>query len=302
MRIISRIFVIVLMFLITMICCSTSFAGISVEELAKTVVYIRHQEQFKEMKAGVLVEVWYKKAGVNEAFEPKLLTASGTGFIIKHNNKDYLVTAKHVTEFTNKGNAEILLNPSTGNYLTIKFNQLKMIKIIQGARWFHHPTMDISLHPMAYPSESVDVSAIPTESIAKTILPIPLLSNVCIVGFPLSLGITDRIEPLAKKVQTASGITSIENPHIRPDLKLILLDQAVAQGFSGSPVFYIKDLMATNITPPIKVGEQVRFIGIVSFGLPDNSGGKLTGIVPINNIWDILTSTEFKNYENSLPK
>ncbi|MBU0544575.1 MAG: serine protease [Proteobacteria bacterium] len=301
MRIIPRIFVIVLMFLITMIFCSTSFAGVSVEELAKTVVYIRQQEQFKEMKAGELVEVWYKKAGMEKEFEPKLITASGTGFIIKHNNKDYLVTAKHVAEFTNKENAEILLNPSNGNYLTIKFNDLKKYQIIRGARWFCHPIMDIALHPMAYPVQSLSVSAIPTELIAKTTLKIPLLSNVYIIGFPLGLGINDRIEPLAKKVQTASGVTSVD-PYIRPDIKMILLDQSVAQGFSGSPVFYIQDLMSSNVTPPIKVGEQVHFIGVVSFGLPDISGGKLSGIVPVNNIWDILTSAEFKNYENSLPK
>ncbi len=302
MQIIKRIFVIVLIFSITMIFCSTSFALVSVEELAKTVVYIRHQEQYKEMKAGELVEVWYKKAGMKEAFEPKLITESGTGFIIRHNNKDYLVTAKHVAEFTNKENAEILLNPSNGNYLTIKFNQLKKLKIIQGAKWFYHPTMDIALHPMAYPDTSIDVSAIPTELIAKTIFTIPLLSNVYIVGFPLGLGIQDRLEPLAKKVQTASGITSFENQYLRSDLKLIFLDQAVAQGFSGSPVFYIEDIMSSNSRPPIKVGEQVNIIGVVSVGLSDVSGGKLSGIVPINNIWDILTSAEFKIFENSMPK
>jgi hypothetical protein len=252
------------------------------------------------MKAGELVEIWYKKAGMKEAFEPKLITESGTGFIIRHNNQDYLVTAKHVAEFTNKENAEILLNPSNGNYLTIKFNQLKKLKIIQGAKWFYHPTMDIALHPMAYPDTSIDVSAIPTELIAKTIFTIPLLSNVYIVGFPLGLGIQDRLEPLAKKVQTASGITSFENQYLRSDFKLIFLDQDVAQGFSGSPVFYIEDIMSSNTKPPIKLGEQVKIIGVVSIGLSDDSGGKLSGIVPINNIWDILTSTELKNFENSI--
>jgi hypothetical protein len=154
---------------------------------------------------------------------------------------------------------------------------------------------------MAYPTDTlIGISVIPTELIEKTIFKIPLLSNVYIVGFPLGLGIQDRLEPLAKKVQTASGITSFENQYLRSDFKLIFLDQDVAQGFSGSPVFYIEDIMSSNTKPPIKLGEQVKIIGVVSIGLSDDSGGKLSGIVPINNIWDILTSTELKNFENSI--
>jgi len=62
---------------------------ISVEGLARTVIFLRHQTQAYEMKGGELFELWYKKKGENKVFEAKLNTRLGTGLLIRHNAGHY---------------------------------------------------------------------------------------------------------------------------------------------------------------------------------------------------------------------
>lgn len=231
-------------------CCVT---GLSVEELGKIVVFLRLQRQAYELKEGKNVEVWYKIA--KEKYEPKKIEASGTGFIIRYNTKDYLVTAKHVAQFLTK-EAEIILNASSGRSIAIGFGELQGSKIISGAKWFLHPTADVAIHPLAGSPAGVDHLSFPLDSCAKTDQRIPLLSTVYALGFPLGLGIHESINPIAKKAQTASNYLSIYNkPEINPDLKYLLLDQALSQGYSGSPILLIEDVMSDAI----KMGDKPNY-------------------------------------------
>ncbi len=81
---------------------------IPAENLARVVVFLRHQTQAYEIKGGERFEVWYKKQAAKEAYEPKLITRFGTGFIIRYEAHDYVVTAKHVAEFLSKGKSGTL--------------------------------------------------------------------------------------------------------------------------------------------------------------------------------------------------
>lgn len=290
------VFIIILSALISN---NVSFAQtVNVDELSKTVVFLRHQSQATELKGGEKVEVWYRKQ-YETKMEPKINQIAGTGFIIKHNDRDYLVTAKHVASLL-PGNSEILMNVSNDKYISVTLNDLKKTALIKGSRWFVHPLADIAIHPLGY-SQKVEHVGIQSAMIPQKDASLSLLSNVYVVGFPLGLGVLDRLKPLAKKVQTASDVITIERPEIRADLRFVLLDQALAQGFSGAPVFCGVDIMASNVRPPIKVGELMNIIGIVSLQIPDISGGKLTAIVPISYLWDILKSSDFTDYENKLP-
>ncbi len=84
------------------------------------------------------------------------------------------------------------------------------------------------------------------------------------------------MSPFAKQLQISSWITTINDPSVRPDMKFILLDQALAQGYSGSPVF------AERPTGTLVLGESYRppvlLIGIMSGAMSDQTGGKLTGL------------------------
>ena len=127
-----------------------------------------------------------------------------------------------------------------------------------------------------------------------------LLTDVIVLGFPLGIGVQKSISPIAKKTQIASNVTTL--PEIDPNLRFYLLDQALAQGYSGSPIFVSEDIPSgiSVGNRPILAGEKITLIGILSAGLSDATGGKISVVVPISYLWEILNSDEFLKYENKL--
>ena len=159
----------------------------TIDILGKTVVFLQRESQAYEMKSGEKVEVWYKNP-LTKIFEPKILKQSGTGFIIKHNNRDYIVTATHVAKFMDN-TSEIIINVSTDSSINISFDLLGKIRLIKNARWFYHPIADIAIHPIAFPTEKLKQLSLNTSDIPKDETNIKLLSDVIILGFPLGLGV-----------------------------------------------------------------------------------------------------------------
>lgn len=277
----------------------SSAHAVSIDELSKTVILLRQQSQEIEKKGDKILEVWYRDPDTKD-FKPKLNTMSGTALIIRYNNRDYLVTAKHVATALSP-TAEIILNLPNGQGGSLTFKGLSQQEVIKGAHWFHHPKADISVHPMAYPG-SVDALSIAEDLFPKKDIEIPLLTPAYVVGFPLDLGVQEKLSPIAKGTQIASRATSIDFPDIASDLHFILLDQALAQGYSGAPVFYTEDIPSGVMigNQPRKGGEKLHFIGILSGSISDKTGGKISLVVPISHVWDILESHEFRMYEKGL--
>jgi S1-C subfamily serine protease len=275
---------------------------IPAEKLARVVVFLRHQSQAYEIKGGERFEVWYKKQTGKEAYEPKLITQFGTGFIIRYEAHDYVVTAKHVAEFLSN-DAELVTNVPAGKTISITFNYMEKSKKFPGAKWFVHPSADIAIHPIVAP-QKIDHAHFPSNEIPETDESIPLLSTVYVVGFPFGLGVHDRLNPIAKKAQVGSTITSLEALNVRRDLKFLLLDQALAQGYSGAPVFYVEDLLVPDIRlgdkPFIKGGERIHLIGILAAQISDDKGGKISAVTPISYLWEILHSADFMKYQKNI--
>jgi hypothetical protein len=276
----------------------------SMEELSKSVLLLRQQQQVFELKDGKQVEVWYRDTITNK-FEPKLSGAAGTGFIIRYHGNDYIVTAQHVAQALLLPSAEVVMNISGGKSINLPFSWLSNQKITQGARWFHHPKADISIYPMVYPdSKNIDAIAIDESVFPKQPENIPLLTSAYILGFPRYQGVQDNLSPLAKKTQIASKITSVNAPDVPPELKYIFLDEALSQGYSGAPVFYFQQV-PTGIAfgeKPVMTDGNIRLLGVQSSDLQDDTGGKLSLVVPIQYLWEILESDEFIKYEKSHKK
>lgn len=91
-------------------------------------------------------------------------------------------------------------------------------------------------------------------------------------------------------------------PNLNPKLKFYLIDQAIAQGYSGAPVYYAEGIPSGIYSKgrALLAGETTLIIGLVSGSLSDRTGGKISLVVPISYLWDILESEEFKRYEKSL--
>ena len=270
------------------------------DEMSRTVVFLRQQVPKKETVEGKPAEIFYRHAGT-EQFKPMLEMNFGTGFIIRHHNSDYLVTAKHVAEkMTPTG--EIVINLQNETSTAIKFESLTDVKNgLSGAQWFHHPKADISVHPIRCPVNK-DVVAISQDTFQDDKQEVRLLNSAYIVGFPLGLGVLDKLNPVAKEAKIASKLTSVTHPSVRKDLHFYFLDQALSEGYSGAPVFYIEDIMMASAGPTISISEKAHLLGVQSSAFSDKSGGKISLVVPISYVHEIFQSQDFQNYEKNLNK
>lgn len=287
-------------FFLSILICFSFFLSpayaVSIDILSKTPVFLSQQTQLTQNKDGKLVDVFYRIPNT-EKIEPWLITQYGTGFLIKYHDRDYLVTAKHVAKFLSS-NGNVTLNLPNNKSINISFLWLSQQELIKGAQWFYHPKADVALYPMVFQG-AVDQLSIDTQDeilFPKKDFEVELLKSAYIVGFPMGYGVQERLSPIAKEAKIASRVISINDPNVSPDLRFILLDQALAQGYSGSPVFYIEDIMSGSI----KVEEKLHLIGIVSEASSDQTGGKISLIVPTSYIWDILESPDFISYEKGL--
>ena len=297
----------ILLLLLIGIVLHTTAYSVSIDSLSKTVVFLRQCSQAVEMKDGKQVEIWYRDPETLK-MEPKLDVKSGTGLIIRYHGRDYLVTAEHVAKALSP-KTEIIMNLFGGKSVSFTFEWISQQKSAQGAKWFHHSKADISIHPLCYPLQLAQTPHFDQMPIEESLFPkqsedIPLLAPAYILGFPLRQGIQENLSPLAKKTQIASRTTSVDNPNVSPELKFILLDQALAQGYSGAPVFYIEDVMSNLLIggQRMKKGEKLHFVGIISSTLSDSTGGKISLVVPISYLWGILESEDFRKYEQNFEK
>ncbi len=268
-----------------------------IDDLSKTVVFLRQTIQKTFPVDGNSVPIWYRLPN-NQEFVPVTETSGGTGFLVGYKEEIYLVTAKHVAHFL-QPTGEIIFNLSGGKGVIMPFHWLLKQDAIKGAHWFDHPKADISIHPMAFRTDiALDLQIINEDLFSKPDMEIRLLNKVNVIGFPLGLGVTDKISPIAKETKVASKLTTLAIKGVPPDLKHILLDQALSQGYSGAPVFYMEDQWSNSSIEGqrFKIGESVRLLGLQSSALSDVTGGKLSTVVPISYLSEIFGAPEFQVY------
>jgi S1-C subfamily serine protease len=270
----------------------SSFA-ITIDLLGTTTVCLRKQKQRTIRKSGKEYEVWLKDIG-SSTLQPDLETRYGTGFLVSHNNKIYLVTAAHVARDMSS-EAEVLWNTAAGVLLQT------FAEVQQGlphAKWFFHPAADVAIHPFGFTGKLKPKHSFVGENIF--IIEgerLPLGTKIYVLGFPLSLGVGDILSPLSKKAEIASWITTIDDPDINPNLKFILLDEDLAKGYSGAPVFISPEPLVTNSSGRLGSHSRLRLIGILSANISDNTGGKISLVVPVSYLSEIFESNDFRKYE-----
>lgn len=262
----------------------------TVETVSQSVVYIRYQEQAQEWRDGQLVKIWHELPNAKE-YLPKFNSIEGTGFITEHNGFHYLVTAKHVAQNI-KPTTEIIMNDRFGKTIEVTFEFLE--SLIPSMKWSYHPSADIAIHPFGIKDE-MNIAVLGASTFLTSEISVPLLTDSYIFGFPLGQGITSMISPIAQQAHIASWITTVNRPTIPKELKFILLDQALAQGYSGAPVFV--NAPTTNIL--IGTPYPLVFIGIVSSVVPDQTGGKLSLVVPVQYLRELFESKAIQLYESA---
>ncbi|MCK4293185.1 MAG: trypsin-like peptidase domain-containing protein [Planctomycetes bacterium] len=260
--------------------------GVTVPELSKTVVWVRFEHQIKPPDPNSLRPATKK-------------TSSGTGFLIRHTGISYIVTAKHILSAP-PNSGFFAFKSVSGKLWKTKFSEVQ--QKMPGAHWFLHKSRDIAIHPYGYPPGiEAAVLSVPDELLDSN--PQPLLSPVCCIGFPMNLGIAkDLFTPVAKHAYIANPSISIRKFDLDPTKRLfILLDEAMAQGFSGAPVFSLYSDSNANTRSGYS-DLKPRLLGIVAGTKFDLTGGKFGYVVPVAHIMEIFEYPEFLQYERAILK
>jgi S1-C subfamily serine protease len=256
------------------------------EATCDSVVSIRVPKVVCENINGTWHEVWLRSVATGNPVA-KMKTDSGTGFLLLHSNAAYVVTAKHVV-VDGAGRASV----AGDIWLNVKDSPARSLAISFMAEgrhgWFLHPTADVAVLPYGRPTDlNVNAKDMPEAWVSTN--SVSMLNPVFAVGFPMGLGVGNVLEPVAKRCQVSAPRITLDGNTNSPSC--ILLDEALAQGYSGAPVFI--DI------PPGVMQHNFRLVGLMSAVKSDMSGGKVSYVVPISAVMDIFSSEEFKKYESS---
>ena len=261
-----------------------AYAGV-LDELAKTTVFLSKTE--KE----------FSKNPASGANEPTLIERTGTGFSVLNNGKTFLVTAAHIAKMMSD-DARLHWNIKAGGTpASFTFRELR--ENVRGAKWFYHPSADVAVHLINFPQEP-ELFILGEDFIVPENQRVSIGTKVYIFGYPFGFGKTTKsLSPLVKKAEIASSITEIDHPLLSPDEKFVILDEDLAQGFSGAPVFVSPEPQMSD-KGLVLGGTLPQLIGIQSRTISDSTGGKISLVIPSFYLTEIFESEEFKLYEEEI--
>jgi hypothetical protein len=204
----------------------------------------------------------------------------GTGFIVVHQNSNYLITNWHMvtgrdpntnqplssTGAADPTSLEIWFHSNTGLGNWILKTELLIDSNTGDKQWLEHPTGSavdvIALKLTNYP----DVILYPLDrNLANTDLIISPSESISIIGFPLGLAAAGKF-PIWKTGHVASDIDLDYN-----NKQIFLIDATTKSGMSGSPVIARRTGFAKTSKGQQIGGNATRFLGIYSGRIQDQS-------------------------------
>lgn len=276
----------------------------AIDAVARTVLCLEFDQvvsQLKEHKGKqVECDIYYYRPDL-KICEPMRATYSGTGFLVEKTKiMLYVVTAKHVVK-NNKSLGRYWISGIDGNIINGNFEEVR--KRIKGSKWFFHKHADIAIHPMDFGATGKSFRVVPAEKIPRE--PTELLTPVCIPGFPHQMGKgIINLSPLVATCDIASWPAIISNK--RPNSKVVFLSKRLAVGYSGAPVFSLREPPSRGIFSK----HTMNLVGIQSSVrvVPQKFEAKETAIVtdevscivPVTYLLELLESKEVKEFEKEL--
>lgn len=195
----------------------------------------------------------------------------GTGFITSYKHGDklghFLVTNRHVVADATRLRLEFLTRNDDNKPDVMKKQILDISNVQHGFVFHKDPTVDIAVMPFSVIAEEhfkegtpLRYRAIPpdiylTRSQSKTI---SAIEEVVVIGYPRLLRDEYTLTPIVRK-----GITATPVDQDFQAFRGFLIDAAVFEGSSGSPVFIYN--AGSYATPNgIAIGGRLIFLGILA--------------------------------------
>lgn len=275
----------------------------AIDVVAKTVLYLEFDQQASDIIDinGTKVECdLYLKIPGRDNYVAKRVHTTGTGSLVRSEVLPYVVTARHLVKNT-KSIGTYWISPVEGKIQSGTFEDLR--RKIPGAKWFFHEHADIAVHPIILAGWGSTFNVAPKNRLSLE--PPELLTLVCVPGFPHSLG-RDNVElgPLVTTCEIASWPAILPG---NPDTKVIFLNARLAKGYSGAPVFSLREPPSRGVL----TGHTVRLVGIQSgaylFKNREPAGteaivtqDEVSYIVPVSCLVELLDSKEVQEFEKVL--
>lgn len=219
-------------------------------------------------------------------YQPQVDTSGviGSGTIVNHQGKYYLLTAGHVAkEMKNDAKLVFRLNGDKPDVvdllLLVKDNLLK---------WKNHSIADLSLIELIAINEDIKNRfqnfSFPSSSIQNGKALPEREADLTFLGYPIVDLEMEHFSPLIFTANLSSGLITQLRYDTKTKCNFFYLNVPSIQGCSGSGVFYsVKKAMYYG-------GDKTIMIGVVHGTQGDNTGGKLAAITPSYYIFDLLTN------------
>ncbi|MBN1816045.1 MAG: trypsin-like peptidase domain-containing protein [Sedimentisphaerales bacterium] len=261
----------------------------AIEQVTQSIVYLEFEQPVIEIVDGKEVEIWYRSEG---RFIPKIQKTIGTGFLFQHNDRSYVVTAKHLLPRSRNGGT-LYINTISDAAIPIRLEDIQ--KRVPFAQWFCHNEADIAMHPIVTFESDKPMVRFLHPTIIKHDKP-ELRSRVIVAGFPHGIGFGEgTISPLVEESYVLNWPSKLQVENLAKDVNYIFLRPHLDKGYSGSPVLTLRGSPSRSILS----GHSMQLIGIHIAYITDPSGDKRSVVVPATYLIDILESEDFRRYEKA---
>ncbi len=258
----------------------------TIAQLSVAVVYLHRSEPNQVLDDGVMKEVWLKGPG-DESPQPRLITQSGTGFLVTDDTRLYLVTAAHVAKAMGPGSLVTLAGPND----TPETIPLDTLSGGSSQTWLPHASADVAVLVLKPSQRTVQRYLqgrfLPFKVFGAADAPPPRETQLTVIGFPKGLGVKGRFSPLTLQTLPASGLLSMKRFDVPIETEFFMLQNPSTGGYSGAPVIDVSRYVMGAVTT---TGEGTRVYGLVHGTISDDTGGKLAAVVPTRFIVETLNA------------
>ena len=213
---------------------------------------------------------------------------TGTGVLVEHQQKLYLITASHVA-LTMLTNGEFILRGN--NDLPISLNLSQLIDGFNSSTipWKHHSIADLAVLDLSPSKETIKQFLIgrflSTENIYQHKSSVSRDVELTSLGFPLGLGAVGHFSPLSFRTYASSGLITLNRFDNQQPCDFFILENPTVGGYSGGPIFDISIYKHGNMT---STGEGTLLYGITHGTIIDQTGGKMAAITPSHFMFDLI--------------
>jgi len=210
-------------------------------------------------------------------------TKSGTGFLVRTEEKVFLVTAAHVAQALGS-KCKLVMPGADGKAITAMASSIK---------WIVSDSADVALFQINEDEANLHKMllnrSVPLHLLSGRPLPPSRDVPLAVMGYPLGLGATGYVSPLSLETKAASGFITLRRFDNRKMATFILLQDPSIGGLSGGPVFDTgKSYFAGG--RKMTVREGVSVVGLIHGVISDKTGGKFAAVVPATEIVNLIRS------------